>query len=80
MNVCSPRNPNVCVDCEALTLDDSPSTLPGQTEVGPPSHEFAQPYFSANAFATGQPGTDAVGPDYKSFEELNLQAGWKSQR
>jgi len=32
MNVCSPRNPNICVDCEALTLADSPSALPGQTE------------------------------------------------
>jgi hypothetical protein len=41
MNVCSPRNPNVCVDCETLTPDDSPSTLPGQTEAEPLPHEFA---------------------------------------
>jgi len=34
MNVCSSRNPNVCVDCEALTLDDS-STLICQTGVHP---------------------------------------------
>lgn len=33
MNACSPGNPNICLDCAALTLDDSPSTLPGQTEV-----------------------------------------------
>jgi hypothetical protein len=43
MNVCSSRNPNVCVDCEALTLDDSPSTLPCQTEAELLPDEFAQP-------------------------------------
>lgn len=42
MNECSARNPNICVDCEALTFDDSPSTLAGQTEAGSPE-ESASP-------------------------------------
>jgi hypothetical protein len=32
MNACSPRNPNICLDCETLALDESPSTLAAQTE------------------------------------------------
>ena len=32
MNVCSPGNPNICLDCETLTLDDSPLMAVGQAE------------------------------------------------
>ena len=39
MNACSPRNPNICLDCEALTLDDSPSLLASQTEAEPTPQE-----------------------------------------
>ena len=41
MNVCSPRNPNICVDCEALTIDDSPASLVQQTEAGSGPEESA---------------------------------------
>ena len=49
MNVCSLYNPNVCADCETLTLDDSPSTLPGLTQANPISHAFPQPAPSASS-------------------------------
>jgi hypothetical protein len=62
MNLCSPRNPNICLDCEALTLDDSPSTLPGQTKVegalagsgvyGSNKRRFAQ-HVAADNYADG---------------------------
>jgi len=41
MNVCSPRNPNICVDCEELTFDDSPATLAEQTEAKSTPQESA---------------------------------------
>jgi hypothetical protein len=43
MNACSPRNPNICADCEALTLDDSPALLPAQIEADLVSQESAAP-------------------------------------
>ena len=30
MNVYSAQNPNMCADCDNLTFDDSPMTLPEQ--------------------------------------------------
>ena len=53
MNKCSPRNPNICLDCEALTFDDSPLMLPGQTEA---------PGFSEHC-ADDSPTSDVLLPD-----------------
>ena len=46
VNVCSPGNPNICLDCAALTLDDSPFLAAGQAqdEVVPQESEPAKTF------------------------------------
>ncbi len=54
MNVCSPRNPNICADCEELTFDESPLLLSHQTEAESVPQEPVG-HFEQTAFGVTHP-------------------------
>ena len=56
MNMCSPGNPNICLDCAAMTLEDSPSLLFAYRK-----RRFLRPHLSASDQTKAVPRTGVRG-------------------